>query len=466
MKRTKIINLFTILVLTASIFYGCSSSNDSSTKSEIGNSSGNIINGGIATKQGEWVYFTSGSAIYKEKVDGSERTLVINDNASNINVVNDWIYYKANINNVTKMFKVKTDGTERTKLSDDIAFNMIVSGDWIYFLSSGLYKMKTDGTEKTQISKDSAMFLNVVGDWIYYSNGTDGFKIYKVKTDGTERTKLSDESAIGMNVSGDWIYYVNYKDENKIYKLKIDGTGKAKLSDDSAPVLNVFDGWIYYWNNNENNNLFKLKLDGTERVKLNDDYSDSPNIVGEWIYYNNYSKDRYYYNYDNDLAMVYKIKTDGTGRSVTVSGAENFKDQTLTLSTLAENSNALIGEFDKIYIYNSEVGTASIKISSITTQKEFQWETNLVVIEYDGNIDIYPLEFAFFDKDGKWFQFLVNTTNSAWPSIGGKTAMYFSGYFPDEPPHNLADFTKYIMISGLDADKNNGKTRVVFELVK
>ena len=83
--------------------------------------------------------------------------------------------------------------------------------------------------------------------------------------------------------------------------------------------------------------------------------------------------------------MVYKIKTDGTGRSVTVSGAENIEDQILTLSTLAENLNALIGEFDKTYIYNSEGGTDSIKISSITTQKEFQGETNLIVIEYVGN---------------------------------------------------------------------------------
>ncbi|MCE5223257.1 DUF5050 domain-containing protein [bacterium] len=63
--------------------------------------------------------------------------------------------------------------------------------------------------------------------------------------------------------------------------------------------------WVYYSNFNDDRKLYKIRTDGTGRTKLNEDNSYYINVVGEWIYYHN----------NSDEANLYKIRTDGTGRT-------------------------------------------------------------------------------------------------------------------------------------------------------
>lgn len=461
MNRIKIISLVAIIVMVASFIFGCSTSNNSPTTPEMGNSSGNIHNMGIAAKQGDWVYFNSGEALYKEKSDGSERTLILNAHTTSINVANDWIYY-VDVNDGGKILKSKTDGTGSTILNEPTAefgsaLNIHVVGEWIYFLTGFnevsdfpiLNKMKTDGTEKTVIG-NNAWSINVVGDWIYYTDTSDGWKVYKMKTDGTGITELSKESAKDMNVYEEWIYYVDNRDY-KIYKMKIDGTGVVKLSDDRASTLNVSDGWIFYTTDNEEI-LYKMKLDGTGKIKI-DDTSLFPNIVGDWIYYNNYGENDYYYNYGTDNGSVYKIKTDGTGKSVTVSASEHVEDQSLTVSTFAKYADALVGEFDKTYDCTYLFGTRDykMKIISFKALKELDGQTNVIVMDIEGSARLAAEVLTFFDKDGKRLpRTLGHIIN--WNTIA------FS-----RNDINLVESVKYIVLTELDPEKNNGKSIAVFE---
>ncbi|CZQ85562.1 Hypothetical protein Tpal_650 [Trichococcus palustris] len=338
MKRFKVYSLLISLVLVTLILYGCSlfkTSMDTNTNLEssasnnaavniIGNTNGNIINGGYAAQQGDWIYYST-KGIYKIKMDGTEKNKIGDDQAKYINVVGDWIYYTSQ-----GIYKMKLDGTEKTMLyNDTVPDFMSVSGDWIYFTngiySGNLYKVKTDGSEKTKISSDPIGYMNIQGDWIYYSNGTrkEDFKmgniyvpgfgnLYKMKLDGSEKTKISDDILGYINVSGDWIYYVDsVTTENSsgianLYRIKTDGTEKNKLNDDETPFINVVGDWIYYSNGGDSGKLYKMKTDGSGNTKINNDSSGSINVVGDWIYYTYYSLFG---------QKEYKIKTDGTGRT-------------------------------------------------------------------------------------------------------------------------------------------------------
>ena len=136
-----------------------------------------LSNGGYAAQQGDWIYYSSTSGIYKTKMDGTETTKLGDEQAKYINVVGDWIYYTYYTNHISQgIYKMKLDGTEKTMLyNDTIPELMYVSGDWIYFTngiySGNLYKIKTDGSENTKISSDPIGYMNIQGDWIYYSNG-------------------------------------------------------------------------------------------------------------------------------------------------------------------------------------------------------------------------------------------------------------------------------------------------------
>ena len=286
-----------------------------------GNTSGNIINFGKAAIQGEWIYYGN-DGLFKVRVDDTEKTKLSEDNANNINVVGDWIYYSAStgVNYMVGIYKIRTDGTEKTKLDEfgTMAMPLLnVIGDWIYYVGSteeghALCKIRTDGTGKTAIihgdgEKWGVPFSNnIIGDWIYY-NAFDGMNdtLLRIRTDGTERTVIKyeeDFAFVRYIVVGDWLYYSGYNSE--IRKINTDGSQIIKVNDDNSDNINVVGDWIYYTNESDGGKIYRIHIDGSQRTKLNDDNSDHINIVGDWIYYN---------VIDDGM---YKMRTDGTGREL------------------------------------------------------------------------------------------------------------------------------------------------------
>jgi len=281
----------------------------------IGNTNGNIINGGYAALQGNWIYYVNNSdsyKLYKIKTDGTGESKLSDDMPMYINVLGDWIYY-SNDSDAGKLYKIKTDGTGKTMLSEDAAYYVNAAGDWIYYKNnsdaSRLYKIKTDGTKKTKVNDDMSYDISAAGDWIYYVNESDGYKIYKIKTDGTDKTKLNDDTSYDINVADGWIYYqksITDSEDNSIpnglYKIKTDGTEETKLSDAVPYYINVVGDWIYFVNNSNSNKLYKIKTDGTVKTKLNDDNSSDINVAGDLIYC----------GIKGDPGKLYKLKADGT----------------------------------------------------------------------------------------------------------------------------------------------------------
>ena len=69
------------------------------------------------------------------------------------------------------------------------------------------------------------------------------------------------------------------------------------------------------------------------------------------------------------------------------------------------------------------------------------------------------LDFELLDKDGKAFGERPNVAMGAGPE---KSSILFW----TESNSDLANQTKFIVIKGFDAEKNNGITSVIFEFVK
>ncbi len=293
-----------------------------------GNTLGNIQNEGYVAQQGEWLYYRGQNmdgthSLCKIKIDGTGRTVLSKDEAKNINVVGDWIYYSvadAPYFTSAPMYKIKTDGTGKTIFNDESMGYVNFDGDWVYYTnwsaanSAELYRVRIDGTEKERLSTDKGHSINVVGDWIYYSNTNDKFRIYKMKTDKTEKSLICDDEAENLIVYENFIYYKNNSDGLKIYRINTDGTNKLKIGDDSIYAMNISGDWIYYASVLDKN-IYKMKIDGTSKIKLNDDmHSTNINIAGDWIYYSTYSET----NSDglSYVNAIYKMRMNGTDKVI------------------------------------------------------------------------------------------------------------------------------------------------------
>jgi hypothetical protein len=216
-----------------------------------GNSISNLVNGGIAAVQGNWIYFRVDDWICKSKLDGTCLQKIVKEKANYINVV----------------------------------------GDWIYFAYIHIYKIKTDGSNLTKITKvaDSYTDITVLGDWIYFikkASSNDYGKIYKVRTDGSSLTLLSSEKAISMNVCIDYIYFIKkgMLGATSIWKMKLDGGCETEVLKAKASHIVIHGNHIFYRNDK---GIHRFHLNLKKELTIVNGYTAAWGFViyGAFLYY-------------------------------------------------------------------------------------------------------------------------------------------------------------------------------------
>lgn len=238
---------------------------------------------------GENVYNIIDENLYKIEADGSYKK-ICEDKLSDINLVGDWIYY-INKDDDSKVYKIKIDGTEKTKIVDFKSLFLTVDNNYLYCLYDfKVHKMDLNGANGILISgEDAASYFKLLGDWVYYKAFTwgSGARMHKMKSNGSTQILLGEDKPVGFKLSedkssvqcycakfesfdNDWVYYINEDDGNKLYKIKLDGGSRTKICDDRLDnyYTEIVNGWIYYQNSNDGNKYYRIKTDGTERQLL------------------------------------------------------------------------------------------------------------------------------------------------------------------------------------------------------
>jgi hypothetical protein len=158
-----------------------------------------------------------------------------------------------------------------------------------------------------------------------------------------------------------------------------------------------------------------------------------------------------------------------TTEETTENTTENTTGKTMTLSTFAENNNAMVGNIGTAYIYDSDSGEDSMSIVAITTHEKFKDEAigndeyyNAIVIEFTGNgSTAEKLTSKVYDEDGN------EITNFSARIFGiPATSKNYLMFYTDNSTDTSLTGAKYILIDGFNTNKNNGKSRIVFELAK
>ncbi|WBW98083.1 DUF5050 domain-containing protein [Oceanirhabdus sp. W0125-5] len=247
------------------------------------NSISNLNNSGIASIQGDWIYYISKKdinySLYKKRVDNSEETKICDDDSLSINVIGDYIYYISDSN----IYRIKTDGSDRKQLSDQKATKIHVVDGFIYYQNINdmkLYRLNIITNETFKLCDDTAEAdkFFVKDDWIYYtSNG-----LYKINVDGSGKSKISDNTCHFPTIIDNLVYYLA---DDKIYKMNLDGSSREEIfSSEALSWVNITKKHIYFTDIN-NGGIYRINLDGSAMKKISDDFAYKINIIGNWLYY-------------------------------------------------------------------------------------------------------------------------------------------------------------------------------------
>ena len=186
------------------------------------------VNAGSVIWYHNMIFYDDYHAIYYLNLTTGKIVKVTDTCALSVSIVDDWIYYSEMYDDF-RLYRIRLDGTEKTCLIQEPANYINVVGDWIYYESDFcMKKLKTDGSETLSLGIDDCVYLNVDGDWIYYEDYSRG-GLWKIRTDGSEATKISDIDVYGINIANGWIYSTQEKNDRN-YRVRTDGTGFEWLS--------------------------------------------------------------------------------------------------------------------------------------------------------------------------------------------------------------------------------------------
>lgn len=282
---------------------------------QLGNSMGNLANGGKAATGNGWIYYKHDRMLKRIRNDGKGEAEMtkLGISSSYIQVLGDWVYY-ADSDGIKK---IRVDGEENTLIldEDELYNEFYVMGDWIYFYSLkrdrdfGVYKIRTDGTEMTLLVATKASNISLDDGWIYYDDGSEA---HRIRPDGTENTKLDLSWQTLENshiVVDDWLVAVKVSSNSLVsfYKKQVDTGDEVELVPPGTfnYEYNVTDGWLYYGLYVGDNVTFsKVRLDGSDAETLYTGVEcQGFNIVGEWIYCQS----------TDAFSDEFRLRTDGSG---------------------------------------------------------------------------------------------------------------------------------------------------------
>jgi len=460
--------------------------NSAGTQNDItGNIAGNIINGGLAAIQGDWVYYlnsfthSDGGELIKINIDGSVRQILNDDWPSSINVVDDWIYYSHGPRSENgRIYKIRTDGSDREKLNDDSSDNIVVAGEWIFYSNLSddgkLYRIRTDGSGRQKLNDDDSKYINVVGDRIYYSNSDDNERLYTMKTDGSGREAIWGWNfrARYINVVDDRVFFETgrYAGGGKfvysaLFVMNLDGSEMKELieieldSVSGIDSVNAVGNRIYFASvAGAYRGIWVMNTDGSGTRQLYDsNLVTEVNVVGNWIFY-------------SDFGVVSWMKTDGsvdrledlifpdspsTGSSQATKPndspvgitAESFADTLINTNEFLcleiRWSSDTITSFERNgyishdWIMNSRTGGVSdvfpsFSRSGSTIEIRFPTTTRVYYL-YDNFTGVFGDEYFRWNYNSDWDDFIgLGSNNIGEVLLDGVPARNFSGWTRDD----------------------------------
>lgn len=237
----------------------------------IGNTAGNIYNGGLFCERDGRIYFSNdnddGSLyVMNDKADPTSVKKLHYDKAAYINVDENYIYY------------LRANNTREN-----------ASGSLLMFNNTGIYRINQNGKSLKLISSNPGSHITVFGNHVYYQNYDvdSGLFLYRNQTDGTLERLLLREAVIPSTIINNKLYYVGRNNDHNINCLDLSSfTTRPHIEGNFAYPIFIGD-YIYYMDQSNNYTINRMNMDGSDPTVLVKERTSTFNITnsGKYLYY-------------------------------------------------------------------------------------------------------------------------------------------------------------------------------------
>ena len=334
MKKKKIIILIiiAILVIAGGIYYFISSRFQYNDDNAVGNTAGNLNNGGLFCEYKDKIYFANpydNNHLYVMNSDCTGAKRLSTDSVSYINVYGNYIYYVKNNfteQEVGNVFRGQLYGVSRTDLNgqnpktlySDLSGIISISGNYLIYqhhdnkTALSLYKTNIDGSDNKKIYDTAYNPSSVLNGKIYFADNTDKNRIKCMDVKTNSISLYSDESAYLVDAKKDYIYYI---DPSKNYSLvranastkTVEMLYDAKENGGRIVNYNLYGNKIFFQFEGDNNpGLYRMNSDGTQVEYIATGNFNNVSCTSQYTFF----------QYFDQPDKLYRVPTTGAMTSV------------------------------------------------------------------------------------------------------------------------------------------------------
>ena len=302
-----IISIVVALLLVGSIFSDRVTSNPPGT---VGNTAGNLNNGGLFCEYQDTVYFSNpldGGTLYAMNTDETNMRKLNSMQVCNILAGGDYLYYFqleaadetafGAVTNTHSFNRCDLNGKHAVGITRDVVVTGQLVNDYLYLLTAGkehpsFYKIKTDKTNQVHLADYSINPACAVNGIIYYNGTQDDHALYRLYTESDVSEKVWAGNLWNPVLNGDYIYYMDMYSDYKLCRYSLSEKTSEVLTNDRVDCFNVGSGYIYYQKNDATNPQLKcMHTDGSNVLKVADGIYTNINMTSQYVYFQEFDVD-------------------------------------------------------------------------------------------------------------------------------------------------------------------------------
>ena len=300
--------------------------------SEIGNTTGNIYNGGLFSEQDNIIYFSNDldhGTLYKMTSDLTNVTKVSDEKAVYINVDKNYIYY-ARANDISGydpaffsplynngVYRINLKGTGLKAFTGDPGAFLLLKGNYLFFerysAKGGFHltRFKIDGTMERNLINSSAVPIASIDKYIYYTANSKGASIDAMELSSYTRKTYYNGTFAYPIFTKDYIYYIDMADNNHIYRMDHKGGNVTLLVNKPCSTYNITNSgnYLYYQvNGTKKDYIGRINLKNMQSETVKEGNYKQINITKYYVFFKDIDNKNTYFNLADQKLNVQAFK--------------------------------------------------------------------------------------------------------------------------------------------------------------
>lgn len=281
----------------------------------VGNTAGNLNNGGLFCEYNGTVYFSNandGGSLCAMDVNESNVRRLSSLKVGNILAGGKYLYYFqtggttsnygfGQLQGMKSFDRCKLNGEDANALTRDVVVTGQLVDNYLYLLTSthagpAFYKLKIDNSEKVDLADFAINPACAVNGKIYYNGTQNDHYLYALNTANDVVTEVWQGNLWYPIVEGDYVYYMDVANNYRLCRYSLSRDSIQILTEERVDCFNVGNGYVYYQTNSKNPALKSMYTDGSNVQVIAEGIFTDINMTSQFVYFRPFNDDTTMYH--------------------------------------------------------------------------------------------------------------------------------------------------------------------------